>query len=148
MSAASIKTRIGLCRCFEQSSGTCNDKSGKHRRSRILCWKWQTGTLLHDHRYDKKLDGHFSFDGFVRPLDWLPDGSGWMVQGKLVVDKLSGKELAPLLSVADEWGDGLKRLVSTNMLIVGKEARIGGRSRKTLELVPVDPKKALAEIDR
>jgi len=56
-------------------------------QARILVWSMKDGKLAHDISLEKILFAFF--DG--PKLEWLPDGSGWLLNASIVVDRETGK---------------------------------------------------------
>jgi hypothetical protein len=63
---------------------------------RLLCWEVKTGRKLVDHNIGYELNGIDSlwFKGGTTCIQWLPDGSGWLLFGHAVVDYQSGATVA------------------------------------------------------
>jgi hypothetical protein len=61
--------------------------------ARILCWEVKTGKKLLDHKIGNELPNIDSLWSHGGPLtfQWLPDRSGWLLFGHLLVDRDSGK---------------------------------------------------------
>jgi WD40 repeat protein len=59
---------------------------------RLLSWDVSTHKLLHDHRIGYEISSMPSVwsAGGAKSLQWVPDGSGWLLVGHLLVDAESG----------------------------------------------------------
>jgi len=62
-----------------------------------------------------------SYEG--RPLEWLPNQSGWMVHGRGIVDKQTGKLAWTIPSGLDDSPSQPRRLLDTGELLT-----VGGRT--------------------
>jgi hypothetical protein len=62
------------------------------RFGRLLCWDVGAGKKLHDFQigYELPFITSLWFVGGTRCLQWVPDGSGWLLFGHLLVDAQSG----------------------------------------------------------
>jgi WD40 repeat protein len=60
---------------------------------RLLCWDVRTGKKVHDHKIGyalEAIDSIWADWGGARTLQWIPDKSGWMLFGHLLIDRRSG----------------------------------------------------------
>lgn len=102
-------------------------------KTRLSCWKWKTGAPVCDLFFDQAIPVPRGFHNSARGLDWLPDGSGWVVQGQSVIDKRTGKQTMMLPEVLGEWGPGLKRFADIDRLILVRQRG----EQKSLEFHPL-----------
>ena len=62
---------------------------------RLICWDFATGQVVLETRQQSKSQlrwEHAEVTGYQGPwLDWLPDGSGWLMYGHLIVDRKTGQ---------------------------------------------------------
>ena len=75
----------------------------------------------------------FGFANETLPIEWLPDGTGWLIHGEQLIEKKSGKILLTVPPNPGEWGKGNRRYLDPETQIVVKEA--GGA--RSLELVRI-----------
>jgi hypothetical protein len=69
---------------------------------------------------------------FGRHLEWLGDGSGWLVRGEVVIEKATGAQVWRLDLQGEEWRDPRHVVGSTHV------AKIGGPlTARTLELIEI-----------
>jgi hypothetical protein len=71
---------------------------------RLLCWEVKTGRKLVDHNlgYEPNSIDSLWFKGGTTCIQWLPDGSGWLLFGHLLVDYETGAVVGKLGS-APGW---------------------------------------------
>ena len=100
--------------------------------SRLQVWDAATGKPTSTLVFTKGADNAFFYQG--RPLEWLPDGSGWVLHGQLLVDAQSG---VVYWNVPAEALDGNPRRVFAG----GRVAHVkkdGQKLSVVLEAMPAD----------
>ncbi|HEX8202570.1 MAG TPA: WD40 repeat domain-containing protein, partial [Isosphaeraceae bacterium] len=109
--------------------------SGTH----LMCWDATTGALQSDVRSEGRDPyGRWS-EG--QAVQWLPDGSGWLVQHQAIVERKSGQVVwsMPFDPVRPQDRGPRKILDAGRVLAVGKV-----RDRKALQIVPLPADKIRA----
>lgn len=102
--------------------------------AKIFVFDATTGRKLAAHDLNDLLpyDGAFFGNGGLDNIQWLPDGSGWLIFGSLVIDRKSGKQIS---QVGSEKKSASRRFVGVDRVTGFK----GGLDpAMTLEVVKYD----------
>lgn len=87
--------------------------SGAGHDPRVMAWSLADGKQVADLALEKNPAAGF-YDG--PKLEWLPDGSGWLLNGAAVYDRDSGRILWKVTE-GGGFGRGLRRAVAANTVI-------------------------------
>jgi hypothetical protein len=90
------------------------DSFGTH----LLCWDVATGRLTHQFKYDDKsgIKTPLGFEGIA--LNWLPDRSGWLLFGSVVIDHRSGQKTFTIPSDTPGADKGPRKIVGKNLVLI------------------------------
>src|SRR5262249_41243651 len=70
--------------------------------TRLLTWNLAAATASANLKLDSEAAP--KVDVYLGPaLEWLPDGSGWLVYGRRIVDGQSGRYYWPVAATASDW---------------------------------------------
>jgi hypothetical protein len=89
-------------------------------KSRLLSWKIGPGKLVENHLFSTELIKRFqnSFSDHGRPLEWLPDHSGWLLYGKALMNRGNGR-VAGLVEVdRDDLWMGPRKILDRDRVLV------------------------------
>src|SRR5262249_17953962 len=89
-----------FCRglAFAPSGGELAGVFQVDTHSRILVWDVARGDVVADHAFPQNFQTALPHAAFYRgkKIDWLADGSGWLVYGQAIIDRASGASLTTL----------------------------------------------------
>jgi WD40 repeat protein len=87
--------------------------------SRLLSWKMTDGTPTIDHKFVKDVHtlvkNAFGYRGDI--MEWVPDGSGWLLYGQLWVDYKSGAPVYTIDYPAGEFQYFPRRLIGKDHVV-------------------------------
>jgi hypothetical protein len=102
--------------------------------NRLLVWDLDSG----------QASAQFTLDGEAVPkvtvyqgpaLDWLADGSGWLIYGQRIVDRESGRYFWPVPASGGDWTPR-HILPDSRLVYVGSD-----RGKRLLTIVPLQKEK-------
>ncbi len=107
--------------------------------AKLWTWDVATGQKLSEHKIPKTPDSlmdRLCWHGTYRDLQWLPDGSGWMVTSHFVLDRETGKDVGRLGAVPSTIGGPTRKLLDANHMAIQVEK--GPKRSFHVEAIPRD----------
>ncbi|HWE35827.1 MAG TPA: hypothetical protein VG406_04585 [Isosphaeraceae bacterium] len=93
----------------------------------ILVYKLADGTLAQRHDLGDKMEPKPEFRNEQRGIEWLPDGSGWLLAGRCVVDREGGRLVMSAPGEGRESFEQPRRILAGGKLLIvagPKEQRV------------------------
>lgn len=94
--------------------------------SQMLVYTLAKGELALDHKFAKDVGTmvkhRFGYKG--QPLEWMPDKSGWMMWGQMLIDYVSGAPVYDMVWPAQEFSYFPRRFIGNDHVVTaGKDAK-------------------------